>query len=50
MQLAVLRVMGREVVVAVTEGRLDGRALLTRTFGRWERIFSGQAEWLARES
>ena len=36
------QVMGREVVVAVTNGRLD--------FGTWERIFSGQAEWLARES
>jgi hypothetical protein len=34
--------MGREVVVAVTNGRLD--------FGTWERIFQGQAEWLARES
>jgi hypothetical protein len=34
--------MGREVVVAVTNGRLD--------FGTWERIFRGQAEWLARES
>jgi thiamine phosphate synthase YjbQ (UPF0047 family) len=31
--------MGREVVVAVTNGRLDGLALLTRTFGTWERIF-----------
>jgi thiamine phosphate synthase YjbQ (UPF0047 family) len=38
----VLRIMGREVVVAVTNGRLD--------FGTWERIFQGQAEWLARES
>jgi thiamine phosphate synthase YjbQ (UPF0047 family) len=36
------QVMGREVVVAVTNGRLD--------FGTWERIFQGQAEWLARES
>jgi secondary thiamine-phosphate synthase enzyme len=44
------QVMGREVVVAVTNGRLDGFALLTRTFGAWERIFQGQAEWLARES
>jgi hypothetical protein len=44
------QVMGREVVVAVTNGRQDGFALLTRTFGTWERIFSGQAEWLARES
>jgi hypothetical protein len=42
--------MGREVVVAVTNGRLDGFALLTRTFGTWERIFQGQAERLARES
>ena len=36
------QVMGREVVVAVTNGRLD--------FGTWERISSGQAGWLARES
>ena len=36
------QIMGREVVVAVTNGRLD--------FGTWERIFQGQAEWLARES
>ena len=34
--------MGREVVVAVTSGRLD--------FGTWERIFQRQAEWLAWES
>jgi len=42
--------MGHEVVVAVTNGRLDGFALLTRTFGTWERIFQGQAFRLARES
>jgi hypothetical protein len=30
--------MGRKVVVAVTNGRLDGFALLARTFGTWERI------------
>jgi hypothetical protein len=36
------QIMGREVVVAVTNGRLD--------FGTWERISQGQAEWLARES
>jgi thiamine phosphate synthase YjbQ (UPF0047 family) len=35
------QVMSREVV-AVTNGRL--------VFGSWERIFRGQAEWLARES
>ena len=44
------QVMGREVVVAVTNGRLDGFALLAEIFGTWERIFLGQAEWLARES
>jgi thiamine phosphate synthase YjbQ (UPF0047 family) len=33
--------MGREVVVAVTDRRLD--------FGNLERIFRVQAEWLARE-
>jgi secondary thiamine-phosphate synthase enzyme len=36
------QVMGREVVVAVTNGRLD--------CGTWERIFQGQVEWLTRES
>jgi thiamine phosphate synthase YjbQ (UPF0047 family) len=36
------QVMGREIVVAVTNGHLD--------FGTWERIFSGEAGWLARES
>jgi hypothetical protein len=36
------QIMGREVVVAVTNGRLD--------FGTWERFFQGQAERLARES
>jgi secondary thiamine-phosphate synthase enzyme len=44
------QVMGREVVVAVTNGRLDGFALLTRTFATGERIFQGQTERLARES
>jgi thiamine phosphate synthase YjbQ (UPF0047 family) len=33
-QLTRLRVMGREVVVAITEGRLD--------LGPWERIFYGE--------
>ena len=42
-------VMGGEVV-AVTNRRQDGFALLTRTFGTWERIFQGQAVRLARES
>jgi thiamine phosphate synthase YjbQ (UPF0047 family) len=41
MQLAVLRVMGREVVVAVTEGRLG--------FGTWERIFCGEFDGRRRK-
>jgi thiamine phosphate synthase YjbQ (UPF0047 family) len=36
------QVMGREVVVAVTEGRLE--------VGTGERIFAGQTKRLARES
>jgi hypothetical protein len=32
----------REAVAAVTNGHLE--------FGTWERIFAGEAEWLARES
>jgi hypothetical protein len=35
----VLRVMGREVVMAVTNGRLDGFAWLAEIFGMWKRIF-----------
>jgi hypothetical protein len=31
--------MGREVVVAVTNGRLDGSTELAEVFGPWERIF-----------
>jgi hypothetical protein len=49
--------MGREVVVAVTNGRLDGSTerstKLTprarRSLWHVERIFQGQAEWLTRE-
>ena len=33
------QVMGREVVVAVTNGRLDGSTELAEVFGTWERIF-----------
>ena len=32
------QIMGREVVVAVTNGRLDGFVLLAEIFGTWERI------------
>jgi hypothetical protein len=38
------------VVIAVTDGRLDGLTELAEVFGTWERIFSGQAKRLARES
>lgn len=34
-------IMGREVVVAVTEGKLD--------FGRWERIFYGEFDGMRRK-
>jgi len=30
--------------------KLTGSTELAKVFGTWERIFSGQAEWLARES
>jgi secondary thiamine-phosphate synthase enzyme len=43
------QVMGREVVVAVTNGRLDGFALLTRTFGTWERISCGEFDGRRRK-
>ena len=35
------QIMGREVVVAVTEGRLD--------FGTWERVFYGEFDGLRRK-
>jgi thiamine phosphate synthase YjbQ (UPF0047 family) len=45
------QIMGRGVVVAVTNGRLDGSTeRSTEVFDTWERIFPGQADWLARES
>ena len=34
-------IMGREVVVAITEGRLD--------FGQWEQIFYGEFDGLRRK-
>ena len=37
------------MVVAVTNGRLDGFALLTRTFGTWERIFYGEFDGRRRK-
>ena len=43
------QIMGREVVVAVTNDRQDGFALLTRTFGTWERIFYGEFDGRRRK-
>jgi thiamine phosphate synthase YjbQ (UPF0047 family) len=39
----------RAAVVAVTKGRLDGFALLTRTFGTWERISYGEFDGRRRK-
>ena len=39
----------RAAVVAVANGRLDGFALLTRTFGTWERIFYGEFDGRRRK-
>ena len=39
------QIMGREVVVAVTEGRLDGFAKLAEVLGTWERILG--VSWMA---
>jgi len=45
----VLRVMGREVSVAVTNGWVDGFAQLTEIFGTWERIFYGEFDGRRRK-
>jgi hypothetical protein len=50
--------MGREVVVAVTNGRLDGSTepsargsarRLAEIFGTWERIFYGESDGRRRK-
>jgi secondary thiamine-phosphate synthase enzyme len=43
------QVMGREVVVAVTNGRLDGSTELAEVFGTWERIFYGEFDGRRRK-
>jgi thiamine phosphate synthase YjbQ (UPF0047 family) len=43
------QIMGREVVVAVTNGRLDGFAWLAEIFGTWERIFYGEFDGRRRK-
>ena len=50
------QIMGREVVVAITNGRLDGSALLTKIFGPWEQILGAAVsagpgvQWAAQET
>jgi thiamine phosphate synthase YjbQ (UPF0047 family) len=39
------QIMGREVVVAVTNGRLDGSTELAEVFGTWERILCQLNGW-----
>ena len=43
------QVMGREVVVAVTNGRLDGSTELAEVFGTRERIFYGEFDGRRRK-
>jgi secondary thiamine-phosphate synthase enzyme len=43
------QIMGREVVVAVTSGRLDSFAKLAEIFGTWERIFYGEFDGRRRK-
>jgi len=42
-------VMGREVVVAVTDGRFDDSAELVEVFGPWEQIFYGEFDGRRRK-
>jgi thiamine phosphate synthase YjbQ (UPF0047 family) len=43
------QVMGREVVVAVTNDRLDGSTELAEVFGTRERIFYGESDGRCRK-
>jgi len=43
------QVMGREVVVAITDGRLDDSAELVEVFGPWEQIFYGEFDGRRRK-
>ena len=43
------QVMGREVVVAITWGRLDGSTELAEVFGPWEQIFYGEFDGRRRK-
>jgi hypothetical protein len=35
---------GREMVVAITDGRFDDSAELVEVFGPWEQIFCGEVD------
>jgi thiamine phosphate synthase YjbQ (UPF0047 family) len=43
------QIMGREVVVAVTNGSLNGSTELTEVFGTWEQIFYGEFDGRRRK-
>jgi thiamine phosphate synthase YjbQ (UPF0047 family) len=43
------QVMGREVVVAITDGRLDDSTELVEVFGPWEQIFYGEFDGRRRK-
>jgi thiamine phosphate synthase YjbQ (UPF0047 family) len=44
-----ITLMGRGVVVAVTNGRLDGSTKLAEVFGTWERTFYGEFDGRRRK-
>jgi thiamine phosphate synthase YjbQ (UPF0047 family) len=41
--------MGREVVVAITDGRLDDSTELVEVFGPWKQIFYGEFDGRRRK-
>ena len=41
--------MGREAVMAITDGRPDGFALLTKIFSPWEQILCGEFDGRRRK-
>jgi thiamine phosphate synthase YjbQ (UPF0047 family) len=43
------QVMGREVVVAITDGRFDDSTELVEVFGPWEQIFYGEFDGRRRK-
>ena len=43
------QIMGREVVVAITDGRFDDSTELIEVFGPWEQIFYGEFDGRRRK-